>query len=65
VPEAKFEAILADRRDRIEQEDASISINLLDDSSIHGRRARAVRNCNPCPYDKQPEYNDCRFPAGL
>ena len=65
MPEAKFDAILADRRYRIEQEDARISINLLNDGSIHGRSAQAVRNYNPCPYDKQPEYNDCRFPAGV
>jgi hypothetical protein len=65
IPETKFEGVLADHRERIEQEDARVSINLLDDSSIQGRRAQAVRNYDPCPYDKQPEYNDCRFPAGV
>jgi hypothetical protein len=65
ISQTKFEGILVDRLERIEQEDARVSVNLLEDSSIQGRRAQAVRNYNPCAYDKQPEYNDCRFPTGV
>jgi hypothetical protein len=65
IPDTKFKGVLADHRESNEQEDARVSINLLDDGSIQGRCAQAVRNYNPCPYDKQPEYNDCRFPAGV
>lgn len=37
IPEEKFETILADRRERIEQENARVTVNLLDAADKHVR----------------------------